>query len=48
MNFPVKLIHPRGKPDRDGKRKELTARNQAELDRLLKIGWKLKPGETVQ
>lgn len=38
MTFPVKLYHPDHKnPD-----KVLTARNQAELDALLRIGWKVK------
>ena len=39
MTFPVALIHPDSKktPDRT-----LTAKDQAELDRLLKLGWKVK------
>lgn len=37
--FPVKLYHPDSKtaPDR-----VITAKDQAELDRLQKLGWKVK------
>ena len=38
MTFPVALYHPDSKnPD-----KVLHARNQEELDGLLKLGWKVK------
>jgi len=36
MTFPVKLYHPANP------KKTLTAGNQAELDGLLRIGWKIK------
>lgn len=38
-SFPVRLIHPENKrrPDRI-----ITAKDQAELDRLLTLGWKVK------
>jgi hypothetical protein len=39
VNFPVKLYHPASKDPE----KVLNARNQAELEGLLKIGWKAKP-----
>lgn len=38
-NFPVKLFHP----DSSDKNKRLSARNQDELEGLLKIGWKAVP-----
>lgn len=41
--FPVKLIYPRQKPDRFGNLKEITARNQVELERLMHLGWRIKP-----
>lgn len=37
-NFPVKLTHP----DHANPNKVITARNQEELERLLKLGWKAK------
>jgi len=46
MKFPVKLIHP-DHPQNDNpdptRVKVLTAKNQAELDGLLRIGWKVRP-----
>jgi hypothetical protein len=35
MKFPVKVTYP-------GSEKTLTARDQKELDALLRIGWKVK------
>ncbi len=39
MQFPVSLVHPdnKRKPERT-----ITAKDQKELERLLKIGWKVK------
>jgi hypothetical protein len=39
MTFPVALIHPDNKKD---PARIITAKDQAELDRLLKLGWKVK------
>lgn len=39
MTFPVKVHYPRG----DGTFKELMAKDQKELDGLMRIGWKLEP-----
>lgn len=36
--FPVKLVHPESKK----KDKTLSARDQEELERLLRLGWKEK------
>jgi hypothetical protein len=38
VNFPVELAHPASK----NPKKVLTARNQTELEGLLKIGWRAK------
>jgi len=40
MQFPAKVYHPESSDP--AKPKTLTARDQAELDRLLKLGWKVK------
>ena len=39
MQFPVKLYHPDAKTDPD---RIITAKDQDELDRLQKLGWKIK------
>ncbi len=39
MTFPVQLIHPENKKNPD---RTITAKDQKELDQLLKLGWKVK------
>lgn len=42
MSFPVKVYYER----KHGEPKVLSAKDQAELDGLLRIGWKVKDGSS--